>query len=87
MNITILDFAIVVAPLGILAAVVLSRVRESMSQQIEKVSAVKRGVLRAHIEMLRAKANRNVISLRRPPNGMRKEPRSLPLASGQKAAV
>ncbi len=87
MNITILDFAVVAVPLVILVAALLSRVRESMSRQTDEVSEVKKAFLQARIAMLRAKANRNLIFLGRPHSARRNQPRSLPFASGQGAAV
>jgi hypothetical protein len=66
MNITILDFAIIALPLVILISALLSRVRASLSRPMDEVSEAKKALRQAHIEMLRAKASRNLIPLSRP---------------------
>ena len=77
MNITIFDFAIIVLPLVILLSALLSRVRASLSRQMDEVSEAKKALRPTHIEVLRAKANRNLIPAARLRGGSRIDPSSL----------
>lgn len=65
MTITILDFLIVTVPLVVLAAALLSRVRESLNRRQDAVNEVKKVIRQAHIDTLQEQASRNRIQLSR----------------------
>ena len=63
MNITILDIAIIALPLAILVAALLSIVPE-MSRATRDLSAARKAVLKDHIRMIQARAERNLVTLK-----------------------
>jgi hypothetical protein len=63
MNVTILDVAIIALPLAILVAARLSIIPE-MSRATRALSAARKAVLKGHIRMIQARAERNLVTLK-----------------------